>query len=107
MILVGPLEPKLNAEAFVASEKVGDGGLGDVCRREPKDKARRERELLRGIAESEGKRQKVQLQYVRYCWCHLVAFSVTLRTTPPLQHSSTQALFPAASMLILSGDVRR
>lgn len=41
-ILEGPWEPKLNAEAFVASEKVGDGGPIAVCRREPKDKARKE-----------------------------------------------------------------
>lgn len=44
MILEGPLAPKLNAEAFVASENVGEGGPGEVGLREvPKARERRER----------------------------------------------------------------
>jgi len=47
MILEGPFAPKLKAEAFVASEKVGDGGPGDVgLRGKPKDRVRRERGWL-------------------------------------------------------------
>ena len=32
MIFAGPFSPKLKADAFVASEKVGEGGPGEACR---------------------------------------------------------------------------
>ena len=38
MILAGPFGPKFIAEAWVASERVGEGGLGEVLRlMEPKE----------------------------------------------------------------------
>jgi hypothetical protein len=41
MILAGPFEPKFIAETWVASENVGEGGLGGALRlMEPKEKAR-------------------------------------------------------------------
>ena len=41
MILVGPFGPKFIAEAWVASENVGEGGLGEALRlMEPKEKVR-------------------------------------------------------------------
>ena len=41
MILAGPFGPKFMAEAWVASENVGEGGLGDeLCLVEPKEKVR-------------------------------------------------------------------
>jgi hypothetical protein len=41
MILAGPFGPKFIAEAWVASENVGEGGLGEALRlTEPKEKAR-------------------------------------------------------------------
>jgi hypothetical protein len=36
MILEGPLAPKCIVDTFVASEKVGEGGPGEVLRREPR-----------------------------------------------------------------------
>jgi len=42
MIFEGPLAPKFIAEACVASEKVGEGGPGDMVRFEPKVKVRRD-----------------------------------------------------------------
>lgn len=43
IILSGPSGPKLRAEAFVASEKVGEGGPGDMGRLEVVTRDRRER----------------------------------------------------------------
>lgn len=41
MILAGPFGPKFIAEAWVASENVGEGGLGEALRlMEPKEKVR-------------------------------------------------------------------
>ena len=41
MILAGPFVPKFIAEAWVASENVGEGGLGEALRiMEPKEKVR-------------------------------------------------------------------
>lgn len=52
MILLGPLEPKFMAEAFVASENVGDGGPGDIARLlELNVNARRERGRLGAMVE--------------------------------------------------------
>ena len=42
MILAGPFAPKFIAEACVASENVGEGGLGEILRLvEPKEKVRK------------------------------------------------------------------
>ena len=43
IILSGPSGSKLRAEAFVASEKVGEGGPGDMGRLEVVTRDRRER----------------------------------------------------------------
>jgi hypothetical protein len=41
MILAGPFGPKFIAEAWVASENVGEGGLGEALRlMGPKEKVR-------------------------------------------------------------------
>lgn len=49
MIFVGPSAPKFIADALVESEKVGEGGPGDVLRLEPKANARKERGRFRAI----------------------------------------------------------
>jgi hypothetical protein len=42
MILAGPFGPKFIAEAWVVSENVGEGGLGEALRlMEPKEKGER------------------------------------------------------------------
>lgn len=40
IIFEGPLAPKFTADTCVVSENVGDGGPGEVCRLELKDKER-------------------------------------------------------------------
>ena len=52
MILSGPSGPKLRAEGFVASEKVGEGGPGDIVRFEviARDRRERARGIVKGIA---------------------------------------------------------
>jgi hypothetical protein len=44
MILAGPFEPKLKAEALVTSEKVGEGGPGEADLRGEAKAKRRGRE---------------------------------------------------------------
>ncbi len=50
MILSGPSGPKLRAEGFVASEKVGEGGPADIGRFEAivRDRKERTRGIVRG-----------------------------------------------------------
>lgn len=47
MIFAGPFGPKSIAETFVASENVGDGGVGDTFRLD--EMARERRDLARGM----------------------------------------------------------
>jgi hypothetical protein len=49
MIFSGPFGPKFIADAFVASENVGEGGLGEVAVRLGGEIARDRRERARGI----------------------------------------------------------
>jgi hypothetical protein len=52
MILSGPFGPKFIADAFVVSEKVGDGGPGDIVRLGVIANERSER-ALDGIADED------------------------------------------------------
>lgn len=53
MILVGPLTPNCIVDTFVASEKVGEGGPGDVVRRELlKERARSDLVAMAGTRTS-------------------------------------------------------
>ncbi len=83
MILEGPLAPKLNAEAFVASEKVGDGGPGVVgLRGKPKDRVRRDERGWLGdiVGWVEDK-----VKYAKYGYDSTICFRVT--TLPFPSHS--------------------
>ena len=68
MILAGPFGPKFIADAWVASENVGEGGLGEAFRlMEPKEKVR---EPLGAIVELEDSEVTYYVQH----WCNVIFY---------------------------------
>lgn len=67
MILAGPFGPKFIAEAWVASENVGEGGLGETLRlMEPKEKVR---EPLGAMVVEDS-----EVAYYVQHWCNVIFY---------------------------------